>query len=72
MSPLRFRLQQLIDERGTSQSELARTSGVSFATVSRICRNKTSQVSLATLDRLAKALGISAGKLIEAEPDKRR
>lgn len=71
MSPLRFRLQQAIDNKLTSQSELSRVSGVSFATINRMCGNKTAQVSLETLDRLATALGIDPGKLIEAEGKKR-
>lgn len=65
MSPARFRLQELIDARGTNQSELSRDSGVSFATISRMCRNVTAQVSLETLDRLARTLRCEPGDLIE-------
>jgi putative transcriptional regulator len=65
MSPLRFRLQQVIDDKGTSQSELSRVSGVSFATISRMCRNVTGQVSLELLDRLGDALGVEPGDLME-------
>lgn len=63
----RFRLQELIDQRGTSQRALARDSGVSFATISRMCRNVTAQVSLDTLARLACALGddVAPGDLVE-------
>ena len=74
VSPARFRLQQLIDELGTTQSELSRESGVSFATISRMCRNVTGQVSLDTLDRLARALStarrrVKPGDLIEGVDD---
>lgn len=68
MSPLRFRLQQVIDERKTSQSELSRKSGVSFATISRMCRNVTGQVSLEILDRLAEALDVFPSQLLDKEP----
>jgi putative transcriptional regulator len=74
MSPARFRLQELIDERGMTQAELATTSGVSLSTVNRMCRNATKQASLDTLDRIARALGVAPGALIEstAEPSRRR
>jgi DNA-binding Xre family transcriptional regulator len=64
MTPARFRLQELLDEREISQSELSRTSGVSFATISRMCRNVTAQVSLETLDKLAVALKVEPGDII--------
>lgn len=76
MGLVRFRLQQLIDERGTSQSALSRDSGVNFTTISRMCRNVSAQVSLETLGRLAKALGddVQPGDLVEfaKKPQTRR
>ena len=74
MEIVRFRLQELIDAKGTSQSALSRDSGVSFTTISRMCRNVTAQVSLETLGRLARALGddIEPGDLIEFSPEARR
>jgi transcriptional regulator with XRE-family HTH domain len=65
-------LQELIDQRGTSQRALARDSGISFATISRMCRNVTAQGSLETLARLARALGddVTPGDLVEFSRDK--
>ena len=73
MELVRFRLQELIDAKGTSQSALSRDSGVSFTTISRMCRNVTAQVSLETLGRLARALGddVEPGDLIEFATDAR-
>lgn len=71
MSPAEFRLQELIDEHGTTQSALARDSGVSFATINRMCGNVTAQVSLETLDKLARALGVEPGDLIRGTRGKR-
>lgn len=72
VSPARFRLQEVIDAKGTNQSELSRTSGVSYQTISRMCRNVTAQVSLETLDRLSTALGVEMGELLKRELKRRR
>jgi transcriptional regulator with XRE-family HTH domain len=55
-----------------TQAALAKASGVSLPTISRLCRNETAQVSLATLDRLAAALGVEPGELIAREKKGRR
>ena len=68
----RFRLRELLEARGLSQSQLARDAGVSFATVNRLCTNATEQVSLATLDKIAGVLGVAPGDLIELVPEKRK
>lgn len=68
----RFRVRELVEEAGISQSELARRAEVSFATVNRLCTNATNQVSLETLDKIADVLGVEPGDLIEREPGKRR
>jgi transcriptional regulator with XRE-family HTH domain len=61
----RFRLRELLEARGISQSQLAREAGVSFSTVNRLCTNATEQVSLATLDKIAGVLGVAPGDLIQ-------
>lgn len=59
-----FRLAEAIKAAETTQLGLAADSGVSFATINRMCRNRTRQVSLETLDRLATALGVEPGDLV--------
>jgi putative transcriptional regulator len=63
--PTEFRLAEILEERGMSQREAARLSGVGLRTVARLCRNETAQVSLATLDKLARALGMQPGELVK-------
>lgn len=65
---VRFRLQEILDSRDPpiSQSELARRSGISFATINNIANNRTAQVSLKTLGDLANALGVEPGDLLVA------
>ncbi len=70
--PVRFRLRELFDEAGISQSDAARQSGISFATINRLCTNVTRQVHLDVLEQLAKLLKIEPGDLLEREPKGRR
>lgn len=67
----RFRLRELLEERGISQSEFAKQADLSFATVNRLCTNATGQVSLETLDKIAAALDVEIGDLIIRETKKR-
>ena len=77
--PVRFRLDELLSERQPpiGQSELARESGVSFATINGIANNRTGQVSLETLDKLSSALSrllkrkVEPGELVERARDKK-
>jgi transcriptional regulator with XRE-family HTH domain len=73
----RFRLAELLEEAGLSQRELATRSGVSPTTINRMANNLTGQVSLRTLDSLARALndaGVRVGPadLIQDVPDRKR
>jgi putative transcriptional regulator len=71
--PVRFRLQDLLDARndGMSQAELARRAGLSNTAVNEIALNKTTRVSLATIDALCQALNVEPGDLFDYAPDKK-
>lgn len=69
---VRFRLRELLDDAGMGQSELSRSSGVSFATINRMCTNATRQVSLDVLDDLCVALKIDPGDLFIRDRSRRR
>jgi transcriptional regulator with XRE-family HTH domain len=66
-----FRLAELLEEHDMTQAALAAKSGVGLRTISRLVRNETGQVSLATLDRLAAVLGVEPGELIARSRRKR-
>ncbi|HEU4649018.1 MAG TPA: helix-turn-helix transcriptional regulator [Gemmatimonadales bacterium] len=51
-----FRLQELLEESGLSQRELAARAGVSPTTVNRMCTNRSDQVHLDTLDAISEVL----------------
>jgi DNA-binding Xre family transcriptional regulator len=65
--PVRFRLKELLEEAGISQSEAGRASGVSYATINRMCTNATRRVSLDILDQLARFLKCEPGDLLESK-----
>lgn len=66
--PTKFRLADILADQGMSQRELARLSGVTLVTINRMCANRTEGATLATLDKLATALGVAPGDLIAKEP----
>ena len=72
--PTRFRLLEALERTKPpiSQRELARRAGVSPTTVNRMCANLTGQVSLRTLDALARVLDIEPGELIRRTPRRKR
>jgi DNA-binding Xre family transcriptional regulator len=61
----RFRLAELLAAAEMSQRELARKSGVTLVTINRMCGNHTEGATLRTLDKLARALGVEPGELVE-------
>lgn len=65
MTAIRLRVRELREARGWSQGELAERAGVRRATVSDIELEKTTGVDFDVLERLASALGVDAGFLVE-------
>ena len=87
MSDPKFRLREVLEDAGISQTDFAREAGLAFATINRLCTNATAQVSLETLDSIMAALerrgfkvkprgeeerAVRLDDLIEREPAKRR
>lgn len=72
--PVQFRLKELLKKQkpAMSQSELSRRSGVSMTTINAMVLNKTRQVSLDTLDKIADALDVEPGELLERDKNRRR
>lgn len=70
--PTVFRLAIVLEREKMSQSELARLARLSLQTVNRLCTNRTGQVSLETLDKIADALSVEPGELIVRQPRRRK
>ncbi len=63
MTPLKLRLAMVRKRRGWSQAELGRRAGVAASVISRAERGET-DLTLSTLEKLARALGVSPRSLI--------
>jgi DNA-binding Xre family transcriptional regulator len=65
----RLRVQEVAKEKGISMGKLSRIADVSYRTIRLIYKDPTRDVSLNTLEKLAKALDVSIADLIEEETD---
>lgn len=68
---IRLRVREIREARGLSQEQIARAAKVRQATLSAIENGRTTRVDLRVLERLADALGVDPGFLIERLPAKR-
>ncbi|HZS79124.1 MAG TPA: helix-turn-helix transcriptional regulator [Ktedonobacteraceae bacterium] len=66
---IRLRVKEVAEKQGLNKSRLSRRADVDLKTVQRIWDDPTKEISTATLDKLAKALGVQASDLIETIPD---
>lgn len=64
-----YRLKEIREEKGITQEELERTSGVSRQTISAIENNNDYQAKTGTLIALARAMGTTIDKLFFEEAD---
>jgi putative transcriptional regulator len=69
---VRFRLRELLAERGMSQTELQTRSRLAYSTVNDLYNNKPRRVELETLDILCDVLECSIADLLERVPEKKR
>jgi DNA-binding Xre family transcriptional regulator len=68
-SMVRLRVKEIAEQKGFNMSSLSRAADVNFRTIKNIYRNPYKEVNLSTLSKIAKALGVSTGDLIEEIPD---
>ncbi len=67
---IRLKVKEVAKQRGISQGKLSRLSDVDLTTLQRIYKNPTAaNVTVSTLDKLARALGVDVSELIESIPD---
>ena len=62
---IRLRVREIAEQKGLSRTKLSRLSDTNYKTVDTIWKNPYKEVGTATLERLAKALGVKVVDLIE-------
>ncbi len=66
---VRLRVREIAEQKGISRGKLSRLSDLSYPTVRDIWNDPYRDVSVSTLEKLAKALGVSTAELIEDVPE---
>ena len=69
---VRFRLRELLAERGLSQTDLQTRTGLAYSTVNDLFNNKPRRVELQTLDVLCEVLDCSIADVLERVSEKKR
>lgn len=66
---VRLRVKEIAKQKGFSMGRLQRDADVAYNTVKRIYKNPYHVITTDTLGKLAKALGVPVGELLEEVPD---
>ena len=66
---VRLRVKEIAKEKGFSMGKLQREADVAYNTVKRMFKDPYYVTTTETLGKLAKALGVQPGELIEEVPD---
>ncbi len=66
---IRLRVKEVARQKGFSMGKLQRDADVAYNTVKRMYKNPYHVITTETLGKLAKALGVPPGELIEEAPD---
>ena len=59
-----WNLKAVLEEQGINSRELARRSGVRYKIIVELCENPNRRTRITTIDRLARALGVTRADLL--------
>ena len=65
----RLKVKEVAQEKGMSQRQLFLRSGVDITTIRKVFRDPHTVITVETLTRLAKVLGVDVSRLIENDPN---
>lgn len=65
----RLKIKEVAESKGYNMSTLSREADVPFNTIRRAWKNPQYEIKLATLNRIAKTLGVTTADLIEDLPE---
>ena len=67
---LKLKIREVAQSKGYNMSTLSRKADIPFNTIKRAWKDPEYQIQLATLHKIAQALGVPTSALIEDVPDK--
>lgn len=65
---IRLKVKEVAQQKGISQRQVMLRSGLDIRIVQRVFRNPLTNITLTTLDKLARALNVDARELIVSDP----
>lgn len=65
---VRFKLAELLEDRGISQREFARLTNIRHPSIHEMCANKTVRLPLENLAAMCEVLGVGITDIIELVP----
>ena len=68
-SMYKLRVREIAEDKGFNMSTLSRAADVPFITIKRVWRNPQYEIKLASLHKIARALGVPTAELIEDVED---
>lgn len=69
---IRFRLRELIDKKGLTQTDVQMATRLAYSTINDLYNNKTRRIDLETLNALCEGLGCQPGDLLAHVADGKR
>ncbi len=66
---IRLRVKEVAEAKGVSRLRLSRIADVNYKTIQGIWRDPYKEISIRTLEKLARALKVPSSELIEDVPD---
>jgi DNA-binding Xre family transcriptional regulator len=65
---IRIKLKEIAQQQGIGQSRLSRLANMDIHVIQRIYRDPYTNITLSTLERLARALQVELNELVELDP----
>ncbi|WP_112431930.1 helix-turn-helix domain-containing protein [Thermogemmatispora tikiterensis] len=66
--PIRIKIREIAQKKGIGQSRLSRLADMDIHMIQRLYRDPYANITLATLEKLSRALRVDPSELIELEP----
>jgi DNA-binding Xre family transcriptional regulator len=66
---IRLRVKEIADAKHISQRELSRRTGIDLKNIQHLFHHPDANITMKTLNRLARALKVEPGTLLEHQPD---